>query len=207
MATPNPVPTAPAEPVVTLSGVKYAAFASQETACFQATVLVDGKKFCTVSNEGHGGPDNFGPVGRQLSLAFRDSLVRFAKRLNPEAEYSFPVAIVDARPSEDFEGDYWRTGKVTAEEILSALVGRALDAFLLERDFKRALSRYLVALHADGAVYTWKLKDKRPGAWAFHERAIRDHAAKNGNAVTAVLNALPFSEALALYVKHTEPKS
>ena len=38
-----------------LKNVKHAAFASQETHCFEATLYVDGKRFATVSNEGHGG--------------------------------------------------------------------------------------------------------------------------------------------------------
>jgi hypothetical protein len=33
--------------------------ASQETHCFEATIYVDGKRFCQVSNDGHGGCDNY----------------------------------------------------------------------------------------------------------------------------------------------------
>lgn len=42
-----------------LKNVKYAAFASEETHCFSATLYVNGKRFCEVSNDGHGGCDNF----------------------------------------------------------------------------------------------------------------------------------------------------
>lgn len=44
---------------VELKNVKYAAFASQETYCFEATVYIDGKRCGTVSNEGYGGPDSY----------------------------------------------------------------------------------------------------------------------------------------------------
>jgi hypothetical protein len=40
---------------ITLKNFKHAAFASQETYCFQATVYVDGIKVGVASNEGHGG--------------------------------------------------------------------------------------------------------------------------------------------------------
>jgi hypothetical protein len=40
---------------ITLKNFKHAAFASQETYCFEATVYIDGKKAGTASNEGHGG--------------------------------------------------------------------------------------------------------------------------------------------------------
>ena len=41
--------------IITLKNFKHAAFASQETYCFEATVYIDGKKAGTASNEGHGG--------------------------------------------------------------------------------------------------------------------------------------------------------
>ncbi len=40
---------------ITLKNFKHAAFASQETYCFEATVYIDGKKAGTASNDGHGG--------------------------------------------------------------------------------------------------------------------------------------------------------
>jgi hypothetical protein len=40
---------------ITLKNFKHAAFASQETYCFEATVYIDGKKAGIASNEGHGG--------------------------------------------------------------------------------------------------------------------------------------------------------
>ena len=44
---------------IELKNIKYAAFASEETSCYEATLWVDGKKIGTVSNDGHGGCDNF----------------------------------------------------------------------------------------------------------------------------------------------------
>ena len=40
-----------------LAALKVSDFASEETLCFQATILLDGKKVGTVSNDGHGGCD------------------------------------------------------------------------------------------------------------------------------------------------------
>tara|TARA_R110000737_G_scaffold350367_1_gene389102 strand:+ start:54 stop:524 length:471 start_codon:yes stop_codon:yes gene_type:complete len=44
---------------IELKNVKYAAFASEETSCYSASLYVNGKKIGEVSNEGHGGPDAF----------------------------------------------------------------------------------------------------------------------------------------------------
>jgi hypothetical protein len=44
---------------ITLKSIKYAAFASEETNAYSATLCVDGKKIGTVSNQGHGACDTF----------------------------------------------------------------------------------------------------------------------------------------------------
>lgn len=49
---------------IELKNIKHSAFASQETHCFEATLYVDGKRFCLVSNDGHGGCDNYYPIKR-----------------------------------------------------------------------------------------------------------------------------------------------
>jgi len=46
-------------PVIELRGIKRTAWASEETHCYQATLYVDGEKWGTVSNQGHGGCDDF----------------------------------------------------------------------------------------------------------------------------------------------------
>ena len=46
-----------------LKAIKYAAFASQETNCFEAKIYKDGKPWAHISNEGHGGPDALWPLG------------------------------------------------------------------------------------------------------------------------------------------------
>lgn len=47
---------------IELTNVKHLASLSEETFCFTATVVVDGKKAFTASNHGHGGPTDFYPV-------------------------------------------------------------------------------------------------------------------------------------------------
>ncbi len=50
-------------PKIILKNLKYAAFASEETSCFSATVYVDGKRLCTARNDGHGGCDSYDSLG------------------------------------------------------------------------------------------------------------------------------------------------
>ena len=49
---------------IELKNIKHSEFASQETHCFEATLYVDGKRFCLVSNDGNGGCDNYYPIKR-----------------------------------------------------------------------------------------------------------------------------------------------
>jgi hypothetical protein len=61
--------TTTALPVVSLSNVKYSAFASEETACYEANILIDGKKVGSVSNAGKGGGDDIHPWALEKQLA------------------------------------------------------------------------------------------------------------------------------------------
>lgn len=58
-------------PVIELRGIKRTAWASEETHCYQATLYVDGEKWGTVSNQGHGGCDVAEGIAMPLDLAFR----------------------------------------------------------------------------------------------------------------------------------------
>ncbi len=76
---------------VELISVKYAAFASEETACFEATIVIDGKKVGTVSNDGHGGCNFYRPYGLEATLT------AYAKTLPPlPSQYSPEPMVQDA---------------------------------------------------------------------------------------------------------------
>jgi len=62
---------------IELKNIKHAAFASQETQCFEASLYINGKLRGTVSNEGYGGADRFS------DHAAEDELNAYAKTLPP----------------------------------------------------------------------------------------------------------------------------
>lgn len=55
------------KPTIELKNIKVAAFASEETHCYEASLYVDGVRWGVVSNDGHGGPDNFHGEGRNYN--------------------------------------------------------------------------------------------------------------------------------------------
>jgi len=62
---------------IELKNIKHAAFASQETLCFTASVYIDGKRVGEVSNEGYGGADRWHPY------AIEHTINEYAKTLPP----------------------------------------------------------------------------------------------------------------------------
>ena len=112
---------------ITLSSIKYSSFASHETACFSAVVLVDGFKAGTVENSGQGGSNDYHPH------TLRDALDAHGATL--------PAYIFDASHADG-------TIPVDADIFVNSL----LDDFLAARDLKRGLSKRMMQIR-DGAVY------------------------------------------------------
>lgn len=54
---------------VSLAKIKHAEFASEETHCFSAEVVFDGRVVALVSNDGHGGSDNWYPARKGETMA------------------------------------------------------------------------------------------------------------------------------------------
>ena len=71
---------------IELKNIKYAAFASQETSCYEATIYIDGVRVGTVENNGHGGCDHIHPHAVEQRInewaAPDDAEIIFAKLLN-----------------------------------------------------------------------------------------------------------------------------
>jgi hypothetical protein len=161
---------------ITLAKVKYAAFASQETNCFEAVVLFDGKPVCHASNEGTGGCDSHHPLKGEN---FRDMEARlapvhaFIATLEP---YTFPDC--DPLPHD-----------------LDTVVGDALERFLVEREFDRRIKKNLLYVRSDRPGVIWRAKvpaDK-------FDVALNQWRAKHPHVTYTALNALPRAEALRLY--------
>jgi hypothetical protein len=122
--------------IITLANIKYAAFASEETSCYSATVLKDGKPIGTASNDGHGGCDYFYPIGVAFNAFDHQTL-------NAEIRASYP--------------------DVTFYEFTSPLetiCGRLLAAHLAEKDLKKQLKTKILAVRPDGRVVAWSIKQR-----------------------------------------------
>jgi hypothetical protein len=164
---------------IELRNVKYAAFASQETSCFEAAIYIDGKREGEAHNDGHGGSTSIHPYALQQRLdAYAKTLPRKVSTIADETDAS---------------------GFFTYEQSGESLVDDALTDYLITRDLKRDLKTRLLFVRGV------ELRQAKPNgmtlsAWlaavATHEKA------KENLKADAVLNFLPFSDALALYRRH-----
>jgi hypothetical protein len=125
---------------IELRNLKTAAFASEETTCFQASLYVDGKRCGAVSNDGHGGCN-----------AYSD---RDAWRKVQDYAATLP-GITSTLGSESF----------TYQPDADSLVDAALDVALLDKQFRRLYAHHVVFLGTDGKLYnTRKLEPARKAA-------------------------------------------
>jgi hypothetical protein len=205
------------KPKVTIKNLKYAAFASQETSCFEATIYVDGKRFCTARNEGHGGPDSYDGLplkGKYFSSGEEAGAARrqldhdihvLGLRHNPNAVEKYPKGGFptksepweddDAKRHAKWEKEMAESAEVTTYQIFEYLVGEALALALYRKDMKSAFRRKWLYRKADGELYEAK---KKPGdTLANMTEALRDSIPGS-----VLLNGLPEAEALKMWMAH-----
>jgi hypothetical protein len=158
---------------IEVRNVKHAAFASEETICFEATVYIDGVKAGTASNEGHGGCNRYHPhsLGERLEA--------YAKTL-PETDSN--LVEDDGKP-------------IMIQPDADCVIGDILSDALLRRDLQRLLKTKVVCQRG-GKIYT----TKRVSADQLRAM-LSDPALLTKLNAEQVLNAMPFDDAVSLYRK------
>lgn len=107
-----------------LKGLKYAAFASEDSHCFEATLYIDGKRFCQVSDDGHGGCTNYFPLKGDLH---QNKLYPKIKEINDELKKELLPCSWDENE--------------TIENDLEIVVGNLVNEALVLKDIKRQLKK------------------------------------------------------------------
>lgn len=170
---------------ITLTSVKYAGFASQETHCFVATVLFDGLPVCVVENDGRGGSDNVFPLKKQT-------------RTEMEANLAPVKAWIATLPPLEYRGQ-------TFPSDLESVVGDALELWLARSLYLKAIkSKVLYTVPGSDALFEIRLVKVRALTPQQIEKLSQSVLEKHPQAT--ILNRLPVEEAVALYVKFTTAK-
>ncbi len=136
------------QPRIELKSIKHHSGLSQETHAYTATLYVDGKRFATVSNAGHGGPDEVHPISggydqvQELNERIRATFPRSGFKYNPEGY----------------------------EQTLEGVCCDLVNEFLHRREFKKNLKKF--AFIQDGELFTIKragsltLERVKAASWA-----------------------------------------
>lgn len=160
---------------IELRNVKHAAFASEETPCFDAAVYIDGTKAGTVSNDGRGGSCMYCPWELHARIE------EYAKTL--------PIEVTEYDDPQD------PTRKMTYQPDADTVVMRALDEFLLSRDLKRDLTKRIIFVATNGTLRQTRTF-KRDEMLRLLSEPDKLQAKLES---TAILNLLSFADALAIY--------
>lgn len=195
------------KPTITLKNLKYAEFASEETACFEATVYVDGKAFCKAMNGGKGGPNEYHDAkGYTKFYDLMNDINIVGGRINPSAVATHAEAEsyneAHGLTLQKMSWDGWRKaftdGRLgeTRYAAFDRAVDKALDAALREKDLKKLLSKRIVFVRDGKLLQTNAAKNAAQLKGWLHETQISKFNAE------VVLNNVPFVAALELYRKH-----
>ena len=112
---------------IEVRNVKVAKFASEETLCFEAKVVINDVVAGTVRNDGHGGCNNYEP--RSLF----DTLNKHAKTLPDITKYDPPL-------------------KMDADLVIDFLV----QDYLAAKDFKKTIASRVLCVDTEGFVVQTK---------------------------------------------------
>lgn len=161
--------------MITLKNIRYAAFASEETNCYTATLYVDGVKWGEVGNDGHGGPD----------------WVHLAKPRSYADLEALNARIAASYPPIDLKLDDGRTIPADLETVCGDLVDAHLATKALT-SLMRNKALFFKATPQDGApLYQLALKGRPLDAAIAHLNRMYPGV--------VILNTLPKDEALRLY--------
>ena len=125
-------------PKIELKNVMYTAFMSEETHCYQATLYVDGQRWGTVSNEGHGGPDRFDGIN---GYGWED-----IRELNQR--------IKETVPPYEYEGK-------SLDQDLEMICGGLVNEWLADREFNKAMKSKVLFTKPD-VRGVWEVAVKKP---------------------------------------------
>jgi hypothetical protein len=171
------------QPKIELRAIQTSAFASEETHCYTATLYVDGLKWGSVSNEGHGGADHFHGVDGK-SYADLKALDAQIAATYPESDVSY------------LYGEETPAGTHMQTESLETLCGEIVNAHLMAKELKRAMGRKVMFTKpGQPGIYEIPLKQKGR-VWQV-EQVVEAITKKTPGAIA--LNMMPFDQALAIF--------
>tara|TARA_B100000287_G_scaffold412338_1_gene442683 strand:+ start:397 stop:966 length:570 start_codon:yes stop_codon:yes gene_type:complete len=175
--------------VLELKGIKHAAFASQETHCYEASVYFNGKIIGWVNNDGYGGSDTFNAKPIKHGADHVCAKGSFAD--NNKLWNTLETRIAEEHPQYFMEWD-----KSWNKMTLEIWCCNQVNKFLSTKDFNRYMKSKVVFIQPDEpkAIRYFSFK----GVRSITQQHI-DHI-KSKYPTYQILNDMPKAEALDLWV-------
>lgn len=139
---------------VELKNVKVHNDMSEETACFSATIYIDGKKAGEARNQGHGGPTNYHILDPKLRLAFEafaNSQPPVKSDYSPDGLKMTPDFYLDLL-LERYEEDKMLKRHAKTKTIFRTTKQKAGEWLILNRLFSPAIKAELQRQHGDSLL-------------------------------------------------------
>lgn len=161
-----------------LRNIKYMASLSEETNCYSATVYLDGKPVCDVSNHGHGGCD-----------------MQHWRNAEAEARVTAYFAAMPARDT----GMVIRDEPFMMQPDLEGWCGDQMARWIVARDIKRAMAKATIVVTAEGTEYKWgipaaRLGDKVKFRGTAEPVVAKDYILEQAGPGSVILNLLSEAE-------------
>lgn len=167
---------------IELRSVHYSERFSEETACFDAVIWIDGTRAGRVRNDGRGGCHFYEPYDLQ------DRLEAHAKTQPP----------VETQMDDPQNPGQKRKFDMDADLLISGL----LDDWLIRRDVKRDVARKIV-FERDGKLLEIVPKPGQLALWLQESNREKLLAATRTTA-DLIVNLMPMENAVALYRRHAQ---
>lgn len=164
-----------------LKNIQYAAFASQETHCYSATLYLDGKPVAIVWNEGNGGCDSVRPVNEKSVGVFADAIKKITAYFESQPEKDTGLENGDGTP-------------FMSKDNIESWCTRQVNHWLAVKELKKATKGHIVFTKSpdEPGVFSAKIKagdnKDRMAAWV-----------KSKYPAAVILNDLPVEEAIRLW--------
>ncbi len=173
---------------ITLKSIKYTAWASQDTHCFQAVIYLDGKRALNVENDGRGACNNYWNTKDQTTEEGREMLAECGK-------HAYEFLKSNRALTMEVDGETIDMSDMPDSELLDWLIADLVNEHLCLKEMKRCLKSKITFFDTErGDVYTFKSKPTPEAMSACKKRnSDKDH--------WVYLNDLSEQEAFKLWRK------
>jgi len=137
---------------ITLKSIKYTAWASQETHCFQAVIYLDGKRALNVENDGRGACNNYWGIKNQTKSEELEMLTKCTK-------YGADFIKENRDLTMEVDGETIDMSDMPESELLDWLIADLVNEHLCLKEMKRCLKKKIFFFDTENKnIYSFNLK-------------------------------------------------